>query len=60
MSSSQVPETSKVGDEKPRAETSSAVRAQEKKNWRVEEQQELPKNNLPLVYFSLLLALFLV
>lgn len=30
------------------------------KSWRAGDQQILPKNNLPLVFFSLLLATFLV
>lgn len=30
------------------------------KSWKTDEQQIVPKNNLPLVFFSLLLATFLV
>ena len=30
------------------------------KSWKIEDQQIVPKNNLPLVFFSLLLATFLV
>lgn len=33
---------------------------QDKRSWRIEDEQEIPKNNLPLVFFSLLLATFLV
>ncbi|EKM50103.1 uncharacterized protein PHACADRAFT_264644 [Phanerochaete carnosa HHB-10118-sp] len=32
---------------------------QDEKAWRVEDAQDIPKNNLPLVFFSLLLAMFL-
>lgn len=31
-----------------------------RKNWRDEEEQVLPNNNIPLVFFSLLLTTFLV
>ena len=34
--------------------------AQNEKSWKTEDEQILPKNNLPLVFFSLLLATFLV
>lgn len=30
------------------------------KMWKIHDEQVLPKNNLPLVFFSLLLATFLV
>lgn len=39
---------------------SSDTAAQEKVVSKVDDEQELPKNNLPLVFFSLLLATFLV
>ena len=34
--------------------------APNEKSWKIEDQQIVPKNNLPLVFFSLLLATFLV
>lgn len=30
------------------------------KSWKTDDEQVVPKNNLPLVFFSLLLATFLV
>ena len=33
---------------------------QETKAWKAHDEQGIPKNNLPLVFFSLLLATFLV
>lgn len=72
MSNSQLPESTNLDVEKgqpnerrkedataPRTPSSPASISHEA-NWRDTEEQVLPKNNIPLVFFALLLTTFLV
>ncbi len=62
MSTSEIQDAAKA---EPKANDPVAAKAfvsedEGEKSWKIHDEQILPKNNLPLVFFSLLLATFLV
>lgn len=50
----------RIGTDEKVIEMQDAPAPQNGKSWKTDDEQVLPKNNLPLVFFSLLLATFLV
>ncbi len=71
MSSSQLPKSTNLDAEKGQSNerrkedataprTPSPASVSHEANWRDTEEQVLPKNNIPLVFFALLLTTFLV
>ncbi|PSS35354.1 hypothetical protein PHLCEN_2v1691 [Hermanssonia centrifuga] len=62
MSTSEIQDAPKAEpkDDDPVAAKAFVAEDEGEKSWKIHDEQVLPKNNLPLVFFSLLLATFLV